>query len=93
MTADTSIDADSRVYMQATHALGSGSDPAGDNRLLPAGYQVGSLTNSGTIEVTRLVAGPYYGIPGIRPGFHTSFPDVCPALTPVSAICFATLST
>lgn len=28
MTADTSIDADSRVYMQATHALGSGSDPS-----------------------------------------------------------------
>ncbi|GIZ29110.1 TPA: hypothetical protein ON750_003439 [Morganella morganii] len=62
MTADTSIDADSRVYMQATHALGSGSDPAGDNRLLPDSYQVDSLTNSGTIEVTRLVAGPYYGI-------------------------------
>lgn len=75
MTADTSIDADSRVYMQATHALGSGrvsnsgnlvigTDSADNNRPLPAGYQVGSLTNSGTVAVTHLAAGTQFQVNG-----------------------------
>lgn len=75
MTADTTIDEDGSVYMQATHALGSGSvsnsgnlvigtDSADNNRPLPTGYQVGSLTNSGTVVVTHLAAGTQFQVNG-----------------------------
>ncbi len=75
MTADTTIDEDGSVYMQATHALGSGSvsnsgnlvigtDSADNNRPLPTGYQVGSLTNSGTVAVTHLAAGTQFQVNG-----------------------------